>query len=68
VLACAAKLAVSLTVAVHPFKKPFVYKGFDNLNTDGHGLTRIRKTSLSLLTSAATGGGTFGKRCPHFSL
>jgi hypothetical protein len=35
-------LTVSLTVAVHPFKKPFIYAGFDNLNTDGHGSTWIQ--------------------------
>jgi len=33
----AAMLAESLTVAVHALKKPCVYAGFDNLNTDGHG-------------------------------
>jgi hypothetical protein len=33
----AAELTFPLTVAVHPFKKPFIYAGFDNLNTDGHG-------------------------------
>jgi hypothetical protein len=32
----AAKLTVPLTVAVHARKKPFVYAGFDNLNTDEH--------------------------------
>jgi hypothetical protein len=37
----AAILTVPLTVAVHRIKKPFIYKGFDNLNTDGHGWTRI---------------------------
>jgi hypothetical protein len=37
----AAELTFPLTVAVHPFKKPFIYAGFDNLNTDGHGWTRI---------------------------
>src|ERR1017187_4401605 len=42
VFASAAKLTVPLTVAVHARKKPFVYTGFDNLNTDGHGWTRIR--------------------------
>src|ERR1039457_6172750 len=38
----AAKLTDSLTVAVHARKKPFVYKGFNNLNTDGHGWTQIK--------------------------
>ena len=33
----AAELTFPLTVAVHSFKKPFIYEGFDNLNTDGHG-------------------------------
>jgi hypothetical protein len=37
-----ALLTVSLTVAVHQFKKPCIYNGFNNLNTDGHGLTRIK--------------------------
>jgi hypothetical protein len=36
-----AMLTVPLTVAVHRIKKPFVYAGFDNLNTDGHGLTQM---------------------------
>ncbi len=30
-------------MAFHPFKKPNVCKGFNNLNTDGHGLTRIKQ-------------------------
>src|ERR1035438_6345822 len=34
-------LTESLTVAVHARKKPFIYAGFDNLNTDGHGWTQI---------------------------
>jgi hypothetical protein len=38
----AARLTVPLTVAVHRLKKPFIYAGFDNLNTDGHGWTRIQ--------------------------
>jgi hypothetical protein len=32
----AAGLAVPLTVAVDRLKKPFIYEGFDSLNTDGH--------------------------------
>ena len=36
-----AMLAVPLTVAVYRLKKPFIYAGFDNLNTDG---TRMRET------------------------
>ncbi len=35
------RLAVPLTVAVHAFKKPSVYAGFINLNTDGHEGTRM---------------------------
>jgi hypothetical protein len=31
----AAILAAPLTVAVHALKKPFIYVGFDHLNTDG---------------------------------
>jgi hypothetical protein len=31
-----AMLTVPLTVAVHRIKKPFIYAGFDTLNTDGH--------------------------------
>jgi hypothetical protein len=34
-------LTFPLTVAVHRIKKPFIYAGFDNLTTDGHGWTRI---------------------------
>jgi hypothetical protein len=41
VFASAAILTESLTVAVHAFKKPCIYAGFINLNTDGHGWTRI---------------------------
>jgi hypothetical protein len=47
VFASAAKLTVPLTVAVHARKKPFVYTGFDNLNTDGHGWTRIKDNEWS---------------------
>jgi Lamin Tail Domain/Bacterial TSP3 repeat/Immunoglobulin I-set domain len=37
----ASLLTVPLTVAVHRIKKPFVYAGFDNLNTDGHGFSLV---------------------------
>ena len=40
-MAIAALLRVPLIVAVHPVKKPFVYKGVDNLNTGGHELLRL---------------------------
>ena len=43
VIQSVAKLTVSLTVAVHCLKKPFVYAGFGNLNTDGHRLTRFSR-------------------------
>src|ERR1017187_6090306 len=43
VFPAAAKLTVSLTVAVQRLKKPFVYAGFNNLNTDGHRWTQIFK-------------------------
>jgi hypothetical protein len=33
--AVAGLLTIPLTVAVHPFKKPFIHAGFINLNTDG---------------------------------
>jgi hypothetical protein len=36
VLAIAPLLTNPLTVAVHPVKKPCIYNGFNNLNTDGH--------------------------------
>jgi len=39
----AAMLTVALTVAVHRLKKPFIYPGFNNLNTDGQRLARIIK-------------------------
>jgi hypothetical protein len=42
VLPSAAGLAVSLTVAVQRFKKPSVYAGFINFNTDEHGWTRMK--------------------------
>jgi hypothetical protein len=32
----AALLTLPLTVAVHPSNKPFIYEGFNNLNTDAH--------------------------------
>jgi hypothetical protein len=32
----AAMLTVSLTVAVQRLKKPFIYAGFNNLNTEGN--------------------------------
>src|SRR5271170_7530284 len=38
----AARLTLLLTVAVHPFEKPCICKGFNNLTTDGHGCTRIK--------------------------
>jgi hypothetical protein len=47
VFASAAKLTVPLTVAVHARKKPCIYNGFDNLNTDGRGLTRIKDNEWS---------------------
>jgi hypothetical protein len=37
VLAIAPLLTNPLTVAVHPFKKPCIYNGFNSLNTDGRG-------------------------------
>jgi hypothetical protein len=39
---------VPLTVVFHPFKKPFVYTGFINFNTDGHGFTRMKLPVISL--------------------
>jgi ABC-type glycerol-3-phosphate transport system permease component len=39
VMALAALLTLPLTVAFLLFKKPFIYAGFDNLDTDG---TRIK--------------------------
>ena len=38
VFAAVAGLAVPLTVAIHRLKKPCVYAGVVNLNTDGHSL------------------------------
>jgi len=35
-------LTVPLTVAVHRIKKPFIYAGFDNLNTDEHRWAQIK--------------------------
>jgi hypothetical protein len=37
VRASIAILTVPLTVAVQRIKKPFIYAGFENLTTDGHG-------------------------------
>jgi hypothetical protein len=37
VRASIAILTVPLKVAVQRIKKSFIYAGFDNLNTDGHG-------------------------------
>ncbi|HEY5232509.1 MAG TPA: hypothetical protein VIK35_03120 [Verrucomicrobiae bacterium] len=36
VIPSAAMPTVPLTVAVHALKKPCIYAGFNNLNTDGH--------------------------------
>ena len=36
VLQLPALLTIPLTVAIHLFKQPFIYKGFNNLTTDGH--------------------------------
>jgi hypothetical protein len=45
VIPSALLLAVPLTVAVRRLKKPFIYAGIINLNTDEHGFTRIRRPS-----------------------
>jgi hypothetical protein len=37
VFASVALLTVSLTVAVHPSRKPFKHKAFTDLTTGGHG-------------------------------
>jgi hypothetical protein len=42
VVAHPAGLTFSLTVAVHPFKKPCIYNGFINLNTDEHIWARMK--------------------------
>jgi hypothetical protein len=38
----AALLTEPLTVAVHRIKKPCIYNGFVNLNTDGHRWARMK--------------------------
>jgi hypothetical protein len=35
-------LAISLTVTVYRIEPSFIHRGSDNLNTDGHRLTRIK--------------------------
>jgi hypothetical protein len=61
VIPSAALLTVPLTVAVHRIKKPCIYNGFDNLNTDGHGWTRIyfagrARHSVRAVTGHCTSG------------
>ena len=51
VIPSAAILTVPLTVAVHALKKPCIYAGFNNLNTDGHGWTRMKKNSDANFTN-----------------
>ena len=50
VWAIAALLKVPLTVAFHLFKKPFIYAGFNNLTTDGHGFHRRKQSERTAET------------------
>jgi hypothetical protein len=56
VLRLAALLTLPLTVAVHPFKKPCIYNGFNNLNTDGHGFNFSKPVKAGIFAD-----GTFQK-------
>ena len=70
VLPSARLLTLLLTVAVHPFKKPFIHVGFVNLTIDGHGLTRIFAIYDMRFTVGEGEGGNgfrfseFGKQIP----
>ena len=46
------RLAVPLTVAVHAFKKPFVYAGFISLNTDGHEEMRFHAFGFGMINGS----------------
>src|ERR1700733_7233430 len=49
VLQLPALLTVTLTVAVHPSRRPYVCKASANLTTDGHGYTRMKSLFFSFL-------------------
>ena len=57
-------LAISLTVAVHWLKKPFVYAGFNNSNTDGHRFTQMKTQQQANPPLTPPKGGTISRTHP----